>query len=148
MARSKCLINSKSLVVRERGSSTLDIRETNAYRKANGLPLNRCDRCPFTSLRPNGNWVSMERHHICGNHRCINRAHIELLCPNCHGEDPSSRKIKGSSFIRPMYHELAALVRKYTAPEIARKLNGSSGAVYYWIAQMDLADAYYGCGGE
>lgn len=144
MSSSRCVINRKSTSIRNRGSSTADIRETNTYRKKRGLPLNRCDRCNFKSLRPSGAWISMERHHKCGNHRCINRAHIELLCPNCHGEEPSSKKIKGSSFIRPTYHELARLIREYSAIEIARKLNGSPGAVYYWIEQMDLADVYYG----
>jgi hypothetical protein len=58
-----------------------------------GIKEAKCERCKNTIW--NGLPIPLELHHKDGNHYNNDLINLEILCPNCHAQEPNnSRKIK------------------------------------------------------
>lgn len=64
-----------------------------------GIKEYKCECCGISEW--NGKYLSLQLHHINGNHNDSRLGNLQILCPNCHSQtDNFSSKKRGSSIIR------------------------------------------------
>ena len=53
-----------------------------------GIKLHQCEKCGLTEW--NGKPIPLELHHKDGDHYNNEMSNLEILCPNCHAQEPNN----------------------------------------------------------
>lgn len=110
-----------------------------------GLKENRCEKCGITEWL--GEPISVQLHHVDGNHKNNNLSNLQMLCPNCHSQThnfcgknvkptPKTKTITAKrKAVRPetyeqFIQEMDALNWNYCA--MGRKYGVSDNAIRKW----------------
>lgn len=94
----------------------------------------KCECCGLTEWQ--GKPLSLEIHHIDGNHKNNVRENLQILCPNCHAQTETwrSRNIKGTNKHAPRVSDqdlLEALRTTSSINQALQKVGLAGGANYY-----------------